>query len=653
MNTKEFEKNFSSYDGISRMLKEYSYDEILSAIAEICGTEPSAIGSMLVKGYDGGLEYQFVLKDTIQNIARYDMIYNMLSEVKSKMVFYLLIKHRVFPDEAFLIKAAELSSTPFLEDDILSFDDNTVFAECGCGSGSAASEFIRKGGKYDKIFVYESSKKKFEKCSKSLAKYDNVTVKCQKASESETASSVSLDEDISQPVTYIKIDTAGSAIPTLIGAKRHIKNDKPDIAVCTSHSLSELWEIPLFIKPITHGYVYKIRHYCNNSENRTVFYATSYDKAAVPEKKAVKKVIALPWREGWRNVELTKDCGLIPFLLYKNHGMDVTMAGAEVEDYPYAETVVKGIKMEFLEKGTMEEKISYIEKNAKDIDLFIVRGAYDINALPAIKYKQLNPKGKIYLGLDANSHWMDRIRWDRDVYIRFMESCDVIATSCRSLQRHLNEKWPWKIEYVPNGFYNYYNIKTGFDNSKKENTILTVARIGTEQKANNIMLEAFAKAADRIPDWNMKLVGPIQKDFEAFTDNFFHRYPALKEKVVFTGPVNDKKELFELYSKAKIFTLTSTIEGGTPNVIAEALSAGCAIAVTKIDAWEDATDCGRCGMAAEINDISGIADMYVKLCTDPQLEALESRAYEYYTETYDMEKVVKRLEESLFGGERL
>ena len=35
MNTKEFEKNFSSYDGISRMLKEYSYDEILSAIAEI------------------------------------------------------------------------------------------------------------------------------------------------------------------------------------------------------------------------------------------------------------------------------------------------------------------------------------------------------------------------------------------------------------------------------------------------------------------------------------------------------------------------------------------------------------------------------------------------------------------------------------------
>lgn len=159
-----------------------------------------------------------------------------------------------------------------------------------------------------------------------------------------------------------------------------------------------------------------------------------------PQKKAVKKAVAFPWQEGWHNVELAKDCGLIPFLLYKNHGMDVTMVGAKLEDYPYAETIVKGLKMEFLESGSLEEKISYIEKNAKDIDLFIVRGAYDINVLPAISYKQRNPNGKIYVGLDANSHWMDRIRWDRDIYIKFMECCDVIATSCRSMQKHLNEK---------------------------------------------------------------------------------------------------------------------------------------------------------------------------------------------------------------------
>ena len=308
--------------------------------------------------------------------------------------------------------------------------------------------------------------------------------------------------------------------------------------------------------------------------------------------------------------------------------------------------------MEFLESGSLEEKISYIEKNAKDIDLFIVRGAYDINVLPAISYKQHNPNGKIYVGLDANSHWMDRIRWDRDIYIKFMECCDVIATSCRSMQKHLNEKWPWKIEYIPNGYYDFYNIKPEFDITKKENTIMTVARIGTEQKANHIMLEAFAKAADQIPEWKIELVGPVQKSFEEYVDKYFAKYPALKDRVIFTGPINDKKELFEHYSKAKIFTLTSTIEGGTPNVIAEALSAGCAIAVTKFDSWEDATDCGRCGMAAAVNDVSEMADTFVKLCNDPELEKLERRAYEYYTENFDMEKVVKRLEELLFGGDK-
>ena len=35
-----------------------------------------------------------------------------------------------------------------------------------------------------------------------------------------------------------------------------------------------------------------------------------------------------PYERPWSNVELVKDCGLIPYLLYKNHGCDASMVGA-------------------------------------------------------------------------------------------------------------------------------------------------------------------------------------------------------------------------------------------------------------------------------------------------------------------------------------
>jgi hypothetical protein len=53
------------------------------------------------------------------------------------------------------------------------------------------------------------------------------------------------------------------------------------------------------------------------------------------------------------------------------------------------------------------------------------------------------------------------------------------------------------------------------------------------------------------------------------------RQDAVLERVAFTGAITDKAELYSEYAKAKIFALTSTLEGVTPNVYAEALFHGC------------------------------------------------------------------------------
>ena len=74
-------------------------------------------------------------------------------------------------------------------------------------------------------------------------------------------------------------------------------------------------------------------------------------------------------------------------------------------------------------------------------------------------------------------------------------------------------------------------------------------------------------------------------------------------------------------------------------------------AVTKFDAWEDAIDSGNCGKAANINDIAGFASILLALCNNPNLEQMSHHAYEYAQRNYNMENIVARLYEMLYGGD--
>lgn len=455
------------------------------------------------------------------------------------------------------------------------------------------------------------------------------------------------EEEFTMSVTEIAEEDIISA---LLAAKEEIKKNTPCLAICISQVISNLWEVPLLLHMIHPDYTYRIRHTVPDELSGSFLYAIPAKKNAGGRKRA-QTAVAIPWRNGWMNTELTKDCGLIPFLLQKNHNLNVTMVGAKTEEYPYLDTYVPGLHMQFLATGSVSEKVQYIKDHAKEIDLLILRGCYSVNYLPARTYKALNPEGKIYVGLDANSRWMDRIQRNDPDFTEFMDSCDVIATSCRALQQHLNEKWPWKIEYIPNGYYSYGAERPAPDYEKKENTILTVSRLGTEQKATDVLLNAFAMIAEQIPDWNLKLVGNMEETFQCFLDNYFIKYPHLKSRVIFTGSISDKDVLFEEYYNAKVFVLTSVIEGGTPNVVAEALWSGCAMATTKFDAWEDVIDYGACGMAANINNIPEIAAMLQTLCTKDSLLELSENAYQYARRNYDMEAIVSKLYKMIWGGE--
>ena len=120
-----------------------------------------------------------------------------------------------------------------------------------------------------------------------------------------------------------------------------------------------------------------------------------------------------------------------------------------------------------------------------------------------------------------------------------------------------------------------------------------------------------------------------------------------------TGPIFEKKELINEYKRAKIFALTSVLEGGTPNVVAEALFCGCYMITSDIDASDDVIDNGRCGQKYECGDIEALAEILYHSCVGAErLLQGGRRSIAYAQEEYDFEKIIQRLYWLLFKEKR-
>ena len=350
---------------------------------------------------------------------------------------------------------------------------------------------------------------------------------------------------------------------------------------------------------------------------------------------------------GWNNQQLLKGCGLVPWLFHKNHGFRAVMVGLKADDcYPYCDNYVRGLELDFLPEDTLQARLDYLDAHTADIDLLMLYGAYPQHMATVAHYKKIRLDGKIYLASDMNTGWAKRIPHEHPKYKKFLTQCDIIGASNSTVQRYMQHAWRIPVNLIRNGFYDFTG--TISDDVHKENTILTVGRIGTTQKQNHVLLMAFAAVADKIPDWNVKLVGHVEDNFIRETRLFFDAHPNLRDRIIFTGQITDKQKLLDEYKKAKIFCLTSRFEG-TPNAATEALWAGDFVITSAIDAANDITDKGKCGRVFPIGDVDKLAKLLKNICRDEKLlQNGGNHAATYARAEYDESKIVDNLYSILF-----
>lgn len=159
-----------------------------------------------------------------------------------------------------------------------------------------------------------------------------------------------------------------------------------------------------------------------------------------------------------------------------------------------------------------------------------------------------------------------------------------------------------------------YNAASFGQNEMKY--ILLVGRL-TKQKNPILLLQAFNRIKDDIPDFGIKIFGDTQ-DADVVSDmKTFIRMNNLEDRVSFEG-VSDQTS--EELKKAYMFVLSSDYEG-MPNALIEAMSIGIPCISTDCPCGGPAEliEDGKNGLLVPVGDADRLADEIYKVATDVNL----------------------------------
>lgn len=297
-------------------------------------------------------------------------------------------------------------------------------------------------------------------------------------------------------------------------------------------------------------------------------------------------------------------------------------------------------------------------RNAKNIDcLFTFHISRNIMILTFL-LKKLNPAGHIWVSADLDIDLAKELtekefvystgirgflkRKVIDYFFKHISVFSVETKRCYDCFLPLFQKKGWNcLTYLPCGVDE--DGIAGIDvlnGDKKENIILSVSRFGAYQKNTEMLLEGIANTD--LKNWKVILVGPVTKDFslsgddafKQYMEDYFKRFPHLKEKVIFTGPEYDPIALNNYFSKAKIFLMTSRFEAFA-NVFSQALWFRCHIMSTDVGGAQDMSNNWQYGTKLQQENSEYLSNCLQKLIDEgnsisyPNEEFAKTISYNY------------------------
>ncbi|HJD47372.1 MAG TPA: FkbM family methyltransferase [Candidatus Mediterraneibacter norfolkensis] len=234
-----------------------------------------------------------MLKNHLEDLI---WLYNRLEDYRSRET--LLAVMRSWTDmELLLLGKVKAWGEQYFDLDLVPSAKDEVFVDVGAYIGDSVMNLLRNYGMvHKKIYAYEADEQNAVFLKRNLGEMPNILIR-QKGvgaargsmlfSKEEEASSshfertdsgkrdetqdkdrmteiVTLDEDIQEPVSWIKMDIEGMEYDALLGCRTHIVNEHPKLSISVYHGYDDLWLLPKLIHSLNPSYKFYLRYYGGN-----------------------------------------------------------------------------------------------------------------------------------------------------------------------------------------------------------------------------------------------------------------------------------------------------------------------------------------------------------------------------------------------------
>ncbi|MCM1500289.1 MAG: glycosyltransferase family 4 protein, partial [Clostridium sp.] len=329
-------------------------------------------------------------------------------------------------------------------------------------------------------------------------------------------------------------------------------------------------------------------------------------------------------------------------------------------EYPYSETYTKGLEIEFIEGDfslagsdpDYEYKLikKYLKRNAKKIDVLNLYHFKIGHVKLLAYYKFLNKSGVAYLKMDSSFKESAPIYGPiaklrsainhvaRDILLK---KIDIISVESKYSRKMFSERYHYPLIYIPNGFCEFSN--TYNEDLEREDFFLTVGRLGSYEKNTESLIRAFEKIHMEC-NWNLVLVGSVENGILSYIDERCRINPSLRDRIIYKGVIEDKRELQGVYENSKVFIMNSRAESFCLAVV-EALSNGCHLILTnKVAPYREFTDSGKYGSVIPIENDEYLAEAMLE---STKTEWDYSAHSKYAHENFSWEKICGKLNEKI------
>lgn len=235
----------------------------------------------------------------------YVCLYSRLADAASRECLDAFIQHRLTLDTGNLARVCVRHEPQWFDRDVIPDDDGHVLVDGGAYDGDTLAAFsARFSGRFRHAYGFEPDRALAARAAAIFAADPRVTVWPKgladftgQADFSVTGATdgsvgdasalhpgpplgepgsqvdvVRLDDQVTEPVSFLKLDVEGAELAAMRGAVGQIANARPTLAIAVYHRASDIRDVPRFIAEHRTGDLFYLRHYTDVSFE-TVLYA--------------------------------------------------------------------------------------------------------------------------------------------------------------------------------------------------------------------------------------------------------------------------------------------------------------------------------------------------------------------------------------------